>query len=635
MIQITLPDGSKREYPAPLTVAEVAASIGAGLAKVTVAGKLNGKLVDACERIEEDARLQIITPKDDAGLEIIRHSCAHLVGHAVKQLYPTARMVIGPVIDEGFYYDIAYERPFTPDDMAAIEARMRELIAQDYEVVKKMTPRAEVIELFKSRNEDYKLRLIEDMPDEQSMGLYYHQEYVDMCRGPHVPNTRFLKVFKLTRVSGAYWRGDAKNEQLQRIYGTAWADKKQLDQYIQRIEEAEKRDHRRLGKELDLFHIDEHSPGTVFWHPKGWTLWQQVEQYMRDVYQDNGYQEVKGPQILDKGLWEKTGHWDKYRDNMFTTDSEKREYALKPMNCPGHILIYNQGVKSYRDLPLRYGEFGQCHRNEPTGGLHGIMRVRAFTQDDGHIFCTEDQIQQECIAFTTLLQRVYKDFGFTDIIYKVATRPENRIGSEESWDKAESALIESLRASGCEFQIAEGDGAFYGPKLEYTLRDAIGRQWQCGTIQVDPSMPERLGAEYVGEDGARHTPVMLHRAIVGSLERFIGMLIEHHSGAMPAWLAPVQLSILNITDAQSSYVQEIAQTLRQQGFRVSVDLRNEKITYKIREHSLQKLPYILVVGDKEMAAQAVSVRARGNKDLGTMSLDAFVAQLKDDIAQEA
>ena len=635
MIQITLPDGSKREYPAPLTVAEVAASIGAGLAKVTVAGKLNGKLVDACERIEEDARLQIITPKDDAGLEIIRHSCAHLVGHAVKQLYPTARMVIGPVIDEGFYYDIAYERPFTPDDMAAIEARMRELIAQDYEVVKKMTPRAEVIELFKSRNEDYKLRLIEDMPDEQSMGLYYHQEYVDMCRGPHVPNTRFLKVFKLTRVSGAYWRGDAKNEQLQRIYGTAWADKKQLDQYIQRIEEAEKRDHRRLGKELDLFHIDEHSPGTVFWHPKGWTLWQQVEQYMRDVYQDNGYQEVKGPQILDKGLWEKTGHWDKYRDNMFTTDSEKREYALKPMNCPGHILIYNQGVKSYRDLPLRYGEFGQCHRNEPTGGLHGIMRVRAFTQDDGHIFCTEDQIQQECIAFTTLLQRVYKDFGFTDIIYKVATRPENRIGSEESWDKAESALIESLRASGCEFQIAEGDGAFYGPKLEYTLRDAIGRQWQCGTIQVDPSMPERLGAEYVGEDGARHTPVMLHRAIVGSLERFIGMLIEHHSGAMPAWLAPVQLSILNITDAQSSYVQEIAQTLRQQGFRVSVDLRNEKITYKIREHSLQKLPYILVVGDKEMAAQAVSVRARGNKDLGTMSLDAFVAQLKDDIAQKA
>lgn len=635
MIQITLPDGSKREYPAPLTVAEVAASIGAGLAKVTVAGKLNGKLVDACERIEEDARLQIITPKDDAGLEIIRHSCAHLVGHAVKQLYPTARMVIGPVIDEGFYYDIAYERPFTPDDMAAIEARMRELIAQDYEVVKKMTPRAEVIELFKSRNEDYKLRLIEDMPDEQSMGLYYHQEYVDMCRGPHVPNTRFLKVFKLTRVSGAYWRGDAKNEQLQRIYGTAWADKKQLDQYIQRIEEAEKRDHRRLGKELDLFHIDEHSPGTVFWHPKGWTLWQQVEQYMRDVYQDNGYQEVKGPQILDKGLWEKTGHWDKYRDNMFTTDSEKREYALKPMNCPGHILIYNQGVKSYRDLPLRYGEFGQCHRNEPTGGLHGIMRVRAFTQDDGHIFCTEDQIQQECIAFTTLLQRVYKDFGFTDIIYKVATRPENRIGSEESWDKAESALIESLRASGCEFQIAEGDGAFYGPKLEYTLRDAIGRQWQCGTIQVDPSMPERLGAEYVGEDGARHTPVMLHRAIVGSLERFIGMLIEHHSGAMPAWLAPVQLSILNITDAQSSYVQEIAQTLRQQGFRVSVDLRNEKITYKIREHSLQKLPYILVVGDKEMAAQAVSVRARGNKDLGTMSLDAFVAQLKDDIVQKA
>ncbi len=632
MIQITLPDNSQRQFPGPVTVAEVAQSIGPGLAKMTIAGKVDGTLVDASDVIDHDARLQIITPRDDEGVEIIRHSSAHLVGHAVKQLYPTARMVIGPVIEEGFYYDIAYERPFTPDDLAAIEQRMKELLAQDYEVVKKMTPRAEVIRVFEERGEDYKLRLIEDMPDEQAMGLYYHQEYVDMCRGPHVPNTRFLKVFKLTRVSGAYWRGDAKNEQLQRIYGTAWADKKDLEAYIKRVEEAEKRDHRRLGRELDLFHIDEHSPGTVFWHPKGWTIWQEVEQYMRRVYRDNGYQEVKGPQILDKGLWEKTGHWDKYRENMFTTESEKRDYALKPMNCPGHILIFNQGVKSYRDLPLRFGEFGQCHRNEPTGGLHGIMRVRAFTQDDGHIFCTEDQIQEECAAFTTLLQKVYKDFGFTDIIYKVATRPEKRIGSEESWDKAEQALMDSLRASGCDFQIAVGDGAFYGPKLEYTLRDAIGRHWQCGTIQVDPSMPECLDAEYVGEDGARHRPIMLHRAIVGSLERFIGMLIEHHSGAMPAWLAPVQVSILNITDGQADYCREIAKTLQQQGLRVQLDLRNEKITYKIREHSLQKLPYILVVGDKEKAAGAVAVRARGNTDLGVMSLDAFSQRIASDIA---
>ncbi|MDO9405959.1 MAG: threonine--tRNA ligase [Polaromonas sp.] len=637
MIQITLPDGSKRDYPGPVTVAEVAASIGPGLAKVTVAGKVDGKLVDASDRIDHDARLQIITPKDDDGVEIIRHSTAHLVGHAVKQLYPTAKMVIGPVIDEGFYYDIAYERPFTPDDMAAIESRMRELIAQDYDVVKKMTPRAEVIEVFKSRGEDYKLRLVEDMPDEQAMGLYYHQEYVDMCRGPHVPNTRFLKVFKLTRVSGAYWRGDAKNEQLQRIYGTAWADKKDLESYIKRIEEAEKRDHRRLGRELDLFHVDDHAPGLVFWHPKGWSIWQGVEQYMRKVYQDNGYQEVKGPQVIDKTLWEKTGHWDKYRDNMFTTESEKREYALKPMNCPGHILIFKQGIKSYRDLPLRYGEFGQCHRNEPSGGLHGIMRVRGFTQDDGHIFCTEDQILKECVDYTTLLQKVYADFGFPadSIIYKVATRPDARIGSDESWDKAEHALMESLRASGCEFQIAPGDGAFYGPKIEYTLKDAIGRQWQCGTMQVDFSMPERLDAEYVGEDGGRHRPVMLHRAIVGSLERFIGILIEQHAGAMPAWLAPVQVSVLNITDSQADYAREVAKTLQNQGLRVHLDLRNEKITYKIREHSLQKLPYILVVGDKEKDAQAVAVRARGNKDLGVMPLEAFVQMIASDIAQKA
>ncbi|MFH0131019.1 threonine--tRNA ligase [Variovorax sp. VaC1] len=634
MIQITLPDNSRREFPGPVSVAQVAQSIGPGLAKMTVAGKVDGRLVDASDVIDHDAKLQIITPKDDEGLEIIRHSTAHLVGHAVKQLYPTAKMVIGPVIDEGFYYDIAYERPFTPEDMAAIEARMRELIAQDYDVVKKMTPRAEVIEVFKSRGEDYKLRLVEDMPDEQAMGLYYHQEYVDMCRGPHVPNTRFLKVFKLTKLAGAYWRGDAKNEQLQRIYGTAWADKKQLDQYIQRIEEAEKRDHRKLGKELDLFHIDEVAPGVVFWHPKGWAIWQQVEQYMRGIYRDTGYWEVKGPQILDKSLWEKTGHWQNYRDNMFTTESEKREYALKPMNCPGHVLIFKSDLRSYRDLPLRYGEFGQCHRNEPSGALHGIMRVRGFTQDDGHIFCTEDQILDECIAYTAQLQKVYADFGFTDILYKVATRPENRVGSDELWDKAEHAVMESLRRSGVDFIISPGDGAFYGPKIEYTLRDAIGRQWQCGTMQVDFNTAERLGGEYVTESSGRAHPVMLHRAIVGSLERFIGMLIEHHSGAMPAWLAPVQVAVLNISEGQADYAAQVAKTLLNQGLRVQLDLHNEKITYKIRKHSLQKLPYIVVVGDKEKEAGAVAVRARGNQDLGAMSLESFVQRLVQDVADK-
>ncbi|HRF21193.1 threonine--tRNA ligase [Comamonas denitrificans] len=639
MLKITLPDGSVREFDGPVTIMQVAQSIGAGLAKNTVAGRVNGRLLDACDVIAQDATLQIITPKDQEGVDIIRHSCAHLIGHAVKQLYPTAKMVIGPVIEEGFYYDISYERPFTPEDVAAIEARMKELIAQDYDVVKKMTPRAEVIKVFEERGEAYKLRLVEDMPNETQMGLYYHQEYVDMCRGPHVPNTRFLKVFKLTKLAGAYWRGDAKNEQLQRIYGTAWADKKDLQAYITRIEEAEKRDHRKLGRELNLFHIDEHSPGTVFWHAKGWQIWQEVEQYMRRVYRDNGYLEVKGPQILDRTLWEKTGHWDKYRDNMFTTESEKHDFALKPMNCPGHILIFKQGIKSYRELPLRMGEFGQCHRNEPTGGLHGIMRVRAFTQDDGHIFCMEDQVQQEVLNFTRLLQKVYQDFGFTDIIYKVATRPEARIGSDESWDKAEAALFDSLKASGCEYQVAVGDGAFYGPKIEYTLKDALGRQWQCGTIQVDFSMPERLDAEYVGEDGNRHRPVMLHRAIVGSMERFIGILIEQHAGALPVWLAPQQVAVLNITDAQSDYVQEIVakvqKVLPDHALKIAADLRNEKITYKIREHALQKLPYILVAGDKEKAAGTVAVRARGNKDLGVMSVQAFIDLLAQDIANKA
>ncbi|WP_076998708.1 threonine--tRNA ligase [Variovorax sp. KK3] len=631
MIQITLPDNSRREFPGPVSVADVAKSIGPGLAKMTVAGKVDGRLVDASDLIEQDAKLQIITPKDDDGLEIIRHSTAHLVGHAVKQLYPTAKMVIGPVIDEGFYYDISYERPFTPEDMQAIEARMRELIAQDYDVIKKMTPRDQVVEVFKSRGEDYKLRLVEDMPDEKAMGLYYHQEYVDMCRGPHVPNTRFLKVFKLTKLAGAYWRGDARNEQLQRIYGTAWADKKQLDDYVRRIEEAEKRDHRRLGKELDLFHIDEVAPGVVFWHPKGWAIWQAVEQYMRQVYRDTGYQEVKGPQILDKSLWEKTGHWQNYRENMFTTESEKRDYALKPMNCPGHVLIFKSDLRSYRDLPIRYGEFGQCHRNEPSGGLHGIMRVRGFTQDDGHVFCTENHILDECVAYTEQLLKVYSDFGFKDILYKVATRPDNRIGSDELWDKAEGALMEALRRSGVDFVISPGEGAFYGPKIEYTLRDAIGRQWQCGTMQVDFNMAERLGAEYVTESSGRAHPVMLHRAIVGSLERFIGMLIEHHAGALPAWLAPVHVAVLNISEGQADYASQVAKTLQNQGLRVSLDLHNEKITYKIRKHSLQKLPYILVVGDKEKEAGAVAVRARGNVDLGVMSVEAFSQKVAHDI----
>ncbi|MEJ7137288.1 threonine--tRNA ligase [Amphibiibacter pelophylacis] len=635
MIQITLPDGSQRAFDHPVTVMEVAQAIGPGLAKNTVAGKVDGRLVDACDLISQNARLQIITPRDAEGVDIIRHSCAHLVGHAVKQLYPTAKMVIGPVIDDGFYYDIAYERPFTPEDMAAIEARMKQLIAKDYDVVKTMTPRDQVIEVFKSRGEDYKLRLIEDMPDETAMGLYHHEEYVDMCRGPHVPNTRFLKVFRLTKLAGAYWRGDARNEQLQRVYGTAWADKKDLDAYIQRIEEAEKRDHRRLGRELDLFHIDEHSPGTVFWHPKGWTVWQEVEQYMRRVYRDNGYQEVKGPQILDQGLWEKTGHWQKYRENMFVTESEKRDYALKPMNCPGHILIFKQGLKSYRDLPLRFGEFGQCHRNEPSGGLHGIMRVRGFTQDDGHIFCTPEQVQAEVTAFTTLLRKVYADFGFTDIIYKLSTRPEARIGSDESWDQAEAALAEGLKASGCEFDYLPGEGAFYGPKIEYTLKDALGRQWQCGTIQIDPNLPERLGAEYVAEDGSRKIPLMLHRAIVGSLERFIGILIEQFAGALPVWLSPEQVIVCPITDAQADYAQGLALRLRQAGLRARADVRNEKITYKIREHATHKPPFILVVGDKEKAADAVSVRARGNVDLGVMPVNDFVALVQRAIAEKA
>ena len=632
MPQVTLPDGSTRTFASPLTVADVAASIGAGLAKAALAGKVDGQLVDTSHLIQSDSRLAIITAKDADGVEVIRHSTAHLLAYAVKGLFPEAQVTIGPVIENGFYYDFSYHRPFTPDDLVAIEKKMTALANLDEAIVRRVLPRDEAIAHFKSLGEHYKAEIISSIPAQEDVSLYREGAFEDLCRGPHVPSTGKLKHFKLMKVAGAYWRGDHRNEMLQRIYGTAWASKDDLQQYLTMLEEAEKRDHRKLGRELDFFHIDEHSPGTVFWHPKGWILWQEVEQYMRRVYRDNGYLEVKGPQILDQHLWEKTGHWDKYRENMFVTESEKRDYALKPMNCPGHILIFKQGIKSYRDLPLRFGEFGQCHRNEPTGGLHGIMRVRAFTQDAGHIFCTEAQIQSEVLAFTTLLQKVYRDFGFTKILYRLSTRPEKRIGSDESWDRAEHALAEGLKASGCDFEYLPGEGAFYGPKIEYTLKDALGREWQCGTIQVDPNMPERLDAEFVAEDGGRHRPVMLHRAIVGSLERFIGILIEEHAGALPVWLAPVQVSVLNITDGQADYVESVVKRLKNQGFRVDSDLRNEKITYKIREHSMQKLPYILVVGDKEKAAGAVAVRARGNKDLGVMSLDAFEQIISNDIA---
>src|SRR5688500_7622655 len=630
MIQITLPDGSRREFEQPVTVAEVAASIGAGLAKATVAGQVDGRLVDASDRIDHDASVRIITPKDPEGVEIIRSSSAHLVGHAVKQLCPGAKMVIGPVIEDGFYYDIWYERPFTPDDLVAIEQRMRELIDKDYDVVKKVTPRDEVIAVFKARGEDYKLRLVEDMPDEKSMGLYYHEEYVDMCRGPHVPNTRFLKAFKLTRISGAYWRGDSKNEQLQRIYGTAWADKKQLAAYIQRIEEAEKRDHRRIGKQQHLFHLQEEAPGLVFWHPKGWSVWQAIEQYMRRVYRNTGYGEVRCPQILDVELWKKSGHWDNYKDNMFFTESEKRTYAVKPMNCPGHVQVFNQGLHSYRDLPIRYGEFGACHRNEPSGALHGILRVRGFTQDDGHVFCTEDQIEAEVTAFHRQAMDVYARFGFQDVQLKIALRPEPRLGDDATWDKAEDALRSALRAAGVEWQELPGEGAFYGPKIEYHLRDAIGRTWQLGTMQVDFMMPGRLGAEYVDEHSQRRHPVMLHRAIVGSMERFIGILIEHHAGQFPSWLAPVQAVVMNITDAQADYVADVRKSLANQGFRIDADLRNEKIGYKIREHTLQRVPYLLVVGDREKDNGAVAVRTRSGEDMGTMSVADFAQRLRNE-----
>ncbi|OZI30049.1 threonine--tRNA ligase [Bordetella genomosp. 10] len=637
MVQITLPDGSRREFPGPVTVAEVAQSIGAGLARAALGGRVarNGekpRLVDTSYRIDGDAELGIVTAKDADGLDLIRHSTAHLLAYAVKSLFPDAQVTIGPVIDNGFYYDFSYKRPFTPEDLQAIEKKMAELARKDEVVTREEWTRDDAVAYFKSIGENYKAEIIASIPSNEVLSLYREGDFVDLCRGPHVPSTGKLKVFKLMKVAGAYWRGDSKNEMLQRIYGTAWATKEEQDAYLHMLEEAEKRDHRKLGRELDLFHFQDEAPGLIFWHPKGWQLWQQVEQYMRAVYRDNGYQEVKAPQILDISLWKKTGHWDNYRENMFTTESENRVYGLKPMNCPGHVQIYNAGLHSYRDLPLRYGEFGQCHRNEPSGSLHGMMRVRGFTQDDGHIFCTEDQLQDECAAFTALLQKVYQDFGFTEVLYKVATRPEKRIGSDATWDAAEKALMDSLERTGCAFEISPGEGAFYGPKIEYTLKDAIGRHWQCGTIQVDFSMPVRLGAEYVDADDQRKPPVMLHRAILGSLERFIGMLIENHAGAMPPWLAPVQAVVCCISEPSADYAAQIAQTLKKQGFRVESDLRGEKITYKIREHSLQKIPYILVVGEKEREAGTVAVRGRGGLELGAIKLEDFISRLATDVS---
>lgn len=633
-LNITLPDGSIRQYESPTTIAQIAADIGAGLAKATVAGKVNGILRDASDPITEDASVQIITPKDPEGVEIIRHSCAHLVGHAVKQLFPSVKMVIGPVIEDGFYYDIFSEKPFTPEDIAAIETRMKELINQDYDVIKKMTPRAEVIEIFKQRGEDYKLRLIDDMADDiTAMGMYYHQEYVDMCRGPHVPNTRFLKNFKLTKVSGAYWRGDSNNEQLQRIYGTAWANKDDLKAYITRIEEAEKRDHRKLGKQLDLFHLQDEAPGMVFWHPRGWTLWQVIEQHMRRELTAAGYQEVKTPQIMDKTFWEKSGHWANYKDNMFLTASEKREYAVKPMNCPGHVQIFNHGLRSYNDLPMRLAEFGSCHRNEPSGALHGLMRVRGFVQDDAHIFCTEDQIAEETRAFNQLVMKIYRQFGFHDVSIKLSLRPEKRAGSDEIWDKAEQGLRDALTACGVTWQELPGEGAFYGPKVEYHIKDALGRSWQCGTIQLDFVLPERLDAEYVTRDNNRARPVMLHRAILGSLERFIGILIEQHAGSFPLWLAPVQMVVMNITEKQADYCREVVAKLQAAGFRAELDLRNEKIGYKIRDNSSQRYPYQIVVGDKEMENGQVAVRKKA-EDLGSLKLEAFIERLLEEMKTE-
>ena len=632
MIEVTLPDGSKREFDSPVTVGDVAASIGAGLARAALAGKVNGKLVDLSHPITENSTVSIVTDKDPEGLEIIRHSTSHLMAQAVKELYPKAQITIGPVIENGFYYDFSLPKHLTNEDLPLIEKKMDEIVKRDLPIVREEMDRDEAVKYFNSIGEHYKAEIIGSIPAGETISLYRQGDYVDLCRGPHVPSTGRLKVHKLMKLAGAYWRGDSKNEMLQRIYGTAWAKKDDMAAYLHMLEEAEKRDHRRLGKELDLFHFQEEAPGLIFWHARGWALWQQVEQYMRRVYQDNDYQEVKAPQLLDRSLWEKSGHWSKYKENMFTTESENRYYALKPMNCPGHIQIFNSAVRSYRDLPIRYGEFGACHRNEPSGSLHGLMRVRGFTQDDGHIFCTEDQILSECTAYTKLVQKVYADYGFTDISYKIATRPEKRIGDDATWDKAEKALMDALDASGIKYDILPGEGAFYDPKIEYHLRDSLGRGWQCGTIQVDFQMPARLGAEYVTESNGRATPVMLHRAIVGSLERFIGMLLEHYAGQLPPWLAPVQVAVANITDDQADYAKEVVSMLKKAGLRAEADLRNGKITYKIRELSLQKLPYILVVGAKEKAEGKVAVRVRGGKDLGAMSVEDFIKLVQEDVA---
>jgi len=632
MISIQLPDGSKRQFDHPVTVAEVAASIGAGLARAALAGKVDGRLVDTSYLIESDIQLAIVTDKDPEGVDVIRHSTAHLLAYAVKELFPDAQVTIGPVIENGFYYDFSYKRPFTPEDLEKIEKRMTELAKRDVPVAREVLSRDDAVKLFEDMGEKYKAEIIGSIPAGEEIGLYREGDFVDLCRGPHVPSTGKLKVFKLMKVAGAYWRGDSRNEMLQRIYGTAWAKKEDQDAYLHMLEEAEKRDHRKLGKQLDLFHLQEEAPGMVFWHPKGWTIWQQIEQYMRSTLKAHGYDEVRTPMVMDRVLWEKSGHWENYREHMFTTESEKRDYAVKPMNCPGHIQIFNQGIKSYRDLPLRLAEFGSCHRNESSGALHGIMRVRGFVQDDAHIFCTEEQVQSESAAFIDLLRQVYTDFGFKEILIKLSTRPEKRIGSDEIWDRAEAALAAALDSKGLAWERNPGEGAFYGPKIEFSLKDSIGRIWQCGTLQLDFALPLRLGAEYIAEDNARKTPVMLHRAVLGSLERFIGILIENYTGALPLWLAPEQVVVMNISENQAEYVKKVTQTLVKSGFRAVSDLRNEKITYKIREHSLQKLPYQIICGEKEMAAEMVAVRTRKGEDIGQMPLATFIERLQHEVA---
>jgi len=631
-MDITLPDGAVKHFDAPVSVADIAASIGPGLAKAALAGRVDGKLVDTSHVVDRDARVAIVTERDADGLEVVRHSTAHLLAYAVKELFPEAQVTIGPVIEDGFYYDFSFKRPFTPEDLQAIERKMEELAKKNEPVTRSLMPRDEAVRYFESIGEHYKAEIIASIPSDEPISLYREGKFVDLCRGPHVPSTGRLKVFKLTKLAGAYWRGDSRNEMLQRIYGTAWTSKADLDAYLHRIEEAEKRDHRKLGRQLDLFHLQDEAPGMVFWHPKGWSIWQQVEQYMRSVYRDSGYLEVRCPQILDRALWEKSGHWQNFKDNMFTTESEKRDFAIKPMNCPGHVQIFNADLRSYRDLPLRYGEFGNCHRNEPSGALHGLMRVRGFTQDDGHVFCTDAQIKPEVTAFNAVALDVYRVFGFEHITIKLALRPEQRLGDDAAWDRAENALRDALRECGVEWTELAGEGAFYGPKIEYHLKDSLGRSWQCGTMQVDFQMPGRLGAEYVDADDTRKTPVMLHRAIVGSLERFIGILIEHHAGAMPLWLAPVQAVVMTITDRQRAYAVELEKMLRAAGLRIAADLRNEKINYKIREHSLQKLPYQLIVGDKEQEARTVAVRTRGGEDLGSMPIASLLARLQQEVA---